>query len=180
MEPPLFNGNGETFRTDWKIALPALWSILPILMVLIPSLSLSFAFRSAYLLVLLLVVLASVYAAFFSALYFLHPMHFGRRKYTDGELLLGNSYFGIRRSGKGSYTCFSLKSARVGQTGHGTLKVSDLTAVVINNGFPVAEVRWSWWKVSVSLKFVEEETAMKFVAKHNEIISHKNSGTATR
>lgn len=153
----------KVLEVQWRINLPLLWYILAPAIILVPLLPIYIIFRSlSLLLVESLALLAVVFVALFS-LCFIHPLHFGKRSYTEGQLELSNAVFGIRQSHGRHFTYFDLNKSRIGVLPDGTANISDLHAVLVSNGIPVGEVSWTWWKTSISLKFQDPEELALFI-----------------
>ena len=153
----------KVLEVQWRVNLPLLWYILAPAIILVPLVPIYIIFRSLSLLLLeSLALLAVLLVALFS-LYFFHPLHFGKRSYTEGQLELSNAVFGIRQSHGSRFTYFDLNQSRIGVLPDGTANISDLHAVLVSNGIPVGEISWTWWKTSISLKFRDPEELALFM-----------------
>lgn len=138
---------------EWKVKLPALWyaalpSAFAVMLAVIYGI-----FRSLSVLYLLGAVLSAFAVIFMLFTYLLHPLHFGKRQYTRGQLLLSQGYFGIKQNKGRHFFFFDNAKSRISTLPEGSVIVTDLHAVLVQRGIPIGEVSWSWWRTSILIRF---------------------------
>lgn len=145
----------ETYGIEWKFNLPRLWYATIAIMYAAFIAVIYAAFRSVSLLAVEAIILGAFFLGFLFIMAMLHPMHYGRRRFTPGELIIIPGYFGIR-GGTGRYLFFSLSRTVLESQGGNTMTFSHIRAAIPSSNGKMVEAGWSWFGSTLSIRFSGE------------------------